>query len=146
MNPYDAYITTAKMSMSEREVEASALTKAALLLQACQDHWEMPDREQKLLEALEFNQKLWSIFQASLIQPDHPMSAPLRQDILNLSGFIDKRIFELIAFPDRAKLTAIIQINQNLAAGLRTGEPQPEARNVSAYDAAVEHQEATIWG
>ena len=36
MNPYDAYVNTAKMSMSDREVEAAALTKAALLLQTCQ--------------------------------------------------------------------------------------------------------------
>ena len=72
MNPYDAYVSTAKMSMSDREVEASALTKAALLLQNCQQNWDAADRDRRLSEALEFNQKLWTIFQASLAEPDQP--------------------------------------------------------------------------
>ena len=126
MNPYDAYVTTAKMSMSDREVEASALTKAALLLQTCQRNWDAPGWEQRLSEALEFNQKLWSIFEASLAAADHPMAAALRRDILQLGGFIDKRIFDVMAFPAAEKLTAIIEINQNLAAGLRSCAPEPE--------------------
>jgi len=43
----------------------------------------------------------------------------VRQDILNLSLFVDKRIFEIMAFPAPEKLTALIKINRNLAAGLR---------------------------
>lgn len=132
MNPYDTYVNTAKMTMSDREVEAAALTKAATLLQDCRQNWDAPERDRRLLEALEFNQKLWSIFQASLVQPDHPMAPVLRQDILSLSGFIDKRIFELMAFPVPEKLAAIIDINQNLAAGLRSGESKPEIEPVPA--------------
>jgi len=145
MNPYDAYINTAKMSMSDREIEAAALTKAAALLQDCRVNWDAPDREQKLSEALEFNQKLWSIFQASLVQPDHPMAPDLRQNILRLGAFIDKRVFELMAFPDLAKLAAIIEINQNLAAGLRTGGPQPDMQSFPPYGNAPEHEETTVW-
>jgi flagellar protein FlaF len=37
-----------------------------------------------------------------------------------LSVFIDKRIFEIMAMPSPEKLTAIIEINRNVAAGLRT--------------------------
>lgn len=141
MNPYDAYVNTAKMSMSDREVEASALTKAALLLQSCQQNWDAPDREQKLSEALEFNQKLWSIFQASLMAADHPMPPALRQDILRLGVFIDKRIFDIMAFPDRAKLSAIIEINQNLAAGLRSAATSPATEPEIQPDAQPE----TVW-
>jgi flagellar protein FlaF len=36
-----------------------------------------------------------------------------------LASFIDKRIFETMAFPSPEKLTAIIEINCNIAAGLR---------------------------
>ena len=126
MSPYDAYASTAKMSMSDREIEASALTKAALLLQSCQQNWDAPDRDRSLTEALEFNQKLWSIFQASLAEPDHPMAPGLRNDILRLGHFIDKRIFEIMAYPDAEKLTVIIHINNNLAAGLRMGEASAE--------------------
>ena len=145
MSPYDAYVNTAKMSMSDREVEAWALTKAALLLQSCGQNWDAPDRDQKLSEALEFNQKLWSIFQASLIQPDHPMAMPLRQDILSLGAFIDKRIFELMAFPEAARLTAIIEINQNLAAGLRAGASRPEVQPLSGCETREETRDEIVW-
>jgi flagellar protein FlaF len=120
MTPYDAYVNTANLSMSDREIEAEALTKAALLLQMCQQNWDAPDRELKLTEALEFNQRLWSIFQGSLSEAEHPLPTQLRTDILRLGHFIDSRIFELLAFPASEKLNVIIHINQNLAAGLRT--------------------------
>jgi flagellar protein FlaF len=107
--------------MSDREVEAEALTKAALLLQMCQQNWDAPDGDRKLTEALEFNQKLWSIFQASLADAHHPLPPELRTDILRLGLFIDKRIFEVLAYPAPEKLNVIIQINQNLSAGLRMG-------------------------
>ena len=43
----------------------------------------------------------------------------LIRDLLRLSAFVDKRIFETIAFPSPEKLTAVININRNIAAGLR---------------------------
>jgi len=125
MTPYDSYSNPSMMG-SDQEVEASALSKAALLLKACQQNWDAPDRRSKLVEALEFNQKLWSIFQVCLAAPDHPMAVALRTDSLRLGHFIDKRIFEVIADPAAEKLTAIIQINLNLAAGLRAGAKREE--------------------
>ena len=141
MNPYETYVNTAKLSMSDREVEAAALTRAALLLQTCQQNWDAPDRESKLTEALEFNQKLWSIFQASLAESDHPMPVALRQDILRLGAFIDKRIFELMAFPSPDKLAIIVRMNQNLAEGLRTGAPPQESLQPSRYRTQEEDRE-----
>ena len=43
----------------------------------------------------------------------------LKENVLSLSAFIDKRIFEVMAFPSPEKLNIIININQNIAAGLR---------------------------
>ena len=88
-------------------VEAAALTKAAALLKNCQANWNAPDRERSLAEALEFNQKLWCIFQASLAAHDHPLPAVLRQDVLRLGIFIDKRIFEVMAYPAPEKLKTL---------------------------------------
>ena len=48
------------------------------------------------------------------------MEKNLRQDLLNLSIFIDKKIYEMKAYPDPENLTIIININNCLAAGLRT--------------------------
>ena len=144
MTPYDAYVNTANMSMSDRQVEAEALTRAALLLQMCQENWDAPDRDRKLMEALEFNQKLWSIFQASLAEADHPMPVELRTDILRLGRFIDKRIFEVQAYPAPEKLNVIVQINQNLAAGLRMGEGNAaEWTAVEAEGSSL--REETVW-
>jgi flagellar protein FlaF len=145
MNPYETYGTTARMSMSDREVEAAALTKAASLLKACQDDWEAAGRDRRLADASEFNQKLWSIFQSSLLAPDHPMPIELRQNILRLSLFIDKRIFEIMADPAPEKLTAIIQISRNLAAGLRAGEVRGEDYRLPETGTVDERPDAGIW-
>jgi flagellar protein FlaF len=72
-----------------------------------------------LEEALKYNQKIWTLFQAELAKPDNPLPKKLREDLLSLSAFVDKRIFELLSFPTPEKLTAIININLNIAAGLR---------------------------
>jgi flagellar protein FlaF len=122
-NQLEAYRSVQKTTtMSGREIEASVLTQAALKLQCCQSNWGSVDNEEKLDEALKYNQKIWSIFQGELAKDDNPLPKKLRQDILSLSLFIDKRIFEILSFPSPEKLTVIININLNLAAGLR-GSP-----------------------
>jgi len=120
----NAYTTMQKEHLSGRELEASVLTRAGLMLKTVQENWQAPDHEQKLLEAIKFNQKVWSFFQAELSDPDNPMPKNLREDILNLSIFIDKRLFEVMANPDKDKLQIVIDIDFNIAAGLRT-TPQP---------------------
>lgn len=120
----DAYTTVQKDALSGRELEASVLTRAANMLKNCQDNWDAHDRPQLLQEAIHFNQKVWSLFQAELSSPDNPLPRKLREDILSLSLFIDKQVFQIQAFPDPEKLTIIIDINRNIAAGLLT---RPEA-------------------
>jgi len=104
--------------MSGHEIEASVLNQAALRLKECQDNWDADDRDQRLNAALNFNQQIWSILQAELIKADHPLPKPIRQNLLSLSVFIDKRILETMAFPSPEKLTIVIDINRNIAAGL----------------------------
>lgn len=105
--------------LTGRELEAHILTKAALKLKECQQKWDTPDRPKLLDEAIRYNQKIWSFFQSELSTPENPLPRELRQDILNLSLFIDKRLFEVLAFPQTDKLNIVIDINLNLAAGLR---------------------------
>ncbi len=109
--------------MPGREIEAAVLTKAARKLKACQEHWDADHRDDMLDEALKFNQRIWSIFQSELSHEDNPLPKKLRLDIIRLSAFIDKRIFETMAEPSPDKLSIIIDINNNLAAGLR-GSPE----------------------
>jgi len=117
-----AYEHVSKATRSGREVEAAVLTKAAVKLKECQDNWDAPDREHKLYEALKYNQRIWSIFQSELSREDHEIPKKLRFDILRLAAYIDRRIFETMAFPAPEKLDIVININNNLAAGLR-GSP-----------------------
>lgn len=119
-NAANAYTTMQKETLSGRELEASVLSRAGLMLKQVKDNWDAPDRDNKLMEAVKFNQKVWSFFQAELSDPENPLPKNLREDILNLSIFIDKRLFEVIAFPEAEKLDIVIDINFNIAAGLRT--------------------------
>lgn len=123
-NSVNAYTAIHKESLSGRELEASVLSRAGLMLKSVKENWGAPDRDQKLLEAIKFNQKVWSFFQAELSDPENPLPKNLREDILNLSIFIDKRLFEVMAFPDPEKLAIVIDIDFNIAAGLRTNAGQ----------------------
>jgi len=118
-SPLQAYETVNKKTMSGREIEAAVLTKAARKLKDCQDSWDADDSQQRLNEALKFNQLVWSILQEELKKEDNPLSRKLRSDLLRLSVFIDRRIFETMAEPSPEKLNIVININNNIAAGLR---------------------------
>jgi flagellar protein FlaF len=111
-----AYESVSKATQSGREIEAAVLTKAAVKLKECQDDWDAPDRDNRLEEALKYNQRIWSIFQSELSREDHELPKKLRLDILRLAAFIDRRIFEALAFPEPEKLNIVININNNLPA------------------------------
>lgn len=127
-NPIDTYASIQKENLSGRELEASILTRAGIMLKTVKENWDASDRDEKLMEAIKFNQKVWSFFQAELTDPENPLPRNLRQDILNLSVFVDKRLFEIMANlqPDPENLGIIIDINFNIAAGLRSKPDQSE--------------------
>ncbi|MCX5809861.1 MAG: flagellar biosynthesis regulator FlaF [Proteobacteria bacterium] len=118
----NAYKKTLKTTLLGRELEAAVLTKAAHLLKSCQEQWNGEGNFKRLDEALTFNQKIWTIFQDELAREDNPMPAQLRANILKLSLIIDKRIIEVMGNPSPEKLDLIVNINLNIAAGLR-GSP-----------------------
>ena len=118
-NAMISYESVDNMTMPGRGIEAAVLTKAARKLRECQDNWNINDHDRKLEDALKYNQRIWSIFQVELARDDNPLPKQLRSDILKLSAYIDRRIFETLASPSPDKLTMVIQINENLAAGLR---------------------------
>jgi flagellar protein FlaF len=115
----ESYRTAQNSVMSGRQIEAAALTRCALLISDCQKNWDDPDGDINLAEALRTNQKVWSIFQSELVKEDNPLPRQLKEDILSLSLFIDKRTLEVMAYPAPEKLKILIDINLNLAAGLR---------------------------
>jgi flagellar protein FlaF len=112
--------------VSEREIDAYALTQSALKLRECQQNWDLPEKERidRLFAALRINSKLWSIFQAEITREENPLPRQIRQDILTLSLFVDKRARDIMCFPEPEKLTVLININLNLAAGLSASNAQ----------------------
>ncbi|NLW35661.1 MAG: flagellar biosynthesis regulator FlaF [Syntrophorhabdus aromaticivorans] len=116
-----AYRTAQKATIvSEREIDAYALTQCALKLRECQQKWSLSEKERidRLFAALKINSKLWSIFQAEITREDNPLPKQVRQDLLTLSLFVDKRTKDIMCFPEPEKLEILININLNLAAGL----------------------------
>lgn len=110
------YDTVNKSTMSGRDVEAEVLTRAALRLKECQENW---GRGEKLHDALKYNQRIWTILEAEIEKTDNPLPMALKRDLLRLILFIDKRTIETLAYPSPDKLRILIEINTNIAAGLR---------------------------
>ncbi|MCA1907280.1 MAG: flagellar biosynthesis regulator FlaF [Magnetospirillum sp.] len=106
-----------------RATEAWALTEAARRMSLAQKP-EVSDEE--LLVAVRLNWRLWTIFQAELASPECPLPLEMRQDMLSLCNFIDKRTVEIISDVDRAKIDALININRQIAAGLFATPSQAE--------------------
>jgi flagellar protein FlaF len=115
----DAYKKVEQETISGSEVEAAVLIKAANKLEECQKNWDADGYESMLDESLKFNQLIWSIFQSELAAEDNPLPKDLRLNLLRLSSFIDGRSLETLAYPASEKLTILININRNIAAGLR---------------------------
>ncbi|MBI5063912.1 MAG: flagellar biosynthesis regulator FlaF [Desulfatitalea sp.] len=124
-NAVKTYQNVLKETMSGRETEARVLTQGALKLIECQKNWDAPDRNSRLDNALRYNQRLWSIFQVELAKEDNPLPANIKTNMILLSRFVDRRIFETMAFPSPEKLDIIIKINHNIAAGLRGSASGP---------------------
>jgi len=118
-HPLDAYKTVESNTLTGRELEAMVLSKAAMVLQDVRNHWEEADLTVRLDEALRYNQRLWTFFQVELGSTENPLPSEIRQNLLSLSKYIDKRTFEVMASPVREKLDILISINNNIAAGLR---------------------------
>jgi flagellar protein FlaF len=75
----------------------------------------------RFLAALRQNWRLWTIFQASLLDPDCTMPPLIRGNLLGLANFIDKRTAELLAKPDSAGAEPLININVQIGEGLLAG-------------------------
>jgi flagellar biosynthesis activator protein FlaF len=118
-NALKAYQSVEKETISGRETEARVLTQGAVKLIDCQRNWDAPDRRARLNTALTYNQRIWSIFQVEVSDPMNPLPRDIKRNIMHLSHFIDRRIFDIMAFPAPEKLNVLININRNIAAGLR---------------------------
>ncbi len=129
-NPYaqasGAYDSNAKENAgNQREVEARILYKSNRQIQALMDNWEERSKE-SLDEALKYNRDIWMLFYDTAIEnKDGNRPNDLRSNIVNLANFIFKREMEILSDPRPEKLQILININNEIAAGLMT-QPQEQ--------------------
>lgn len=118
-NPLDAYQDVERTTLSGRDLEAAVLGKAAAFLSQVRNNWNAPDHKTMLDDALRYNQRLWTFLQVDLISEENALPAAIKQNLLSISAFVDKRTYELMAQPKPEGLDVLIAINQNIAAGLK---------------------------
>lgn len=112
-----AYQQVAKQTVSPREVEANLLSRSAGHLQRIRDDWEAHNGQ--LSAALLHNRKLWTVFLETSINTENPLPSAIKQNVANLAVFVMKHTLQLQANPTPSKLDVLININRELAAGLR---------------------------
>ena len=112
-----AYQKVGKQTVSPRVLEANLLSRAAAQLQMVRDNWDT--RRHELREALLFNRKLWNIFLTSVTGEQSQLPDKLRENIANLGLFVMKQTVSMTDNPVPQKLDVLININRELAAGLR---------------------------
>lgn len=110
-----AYQRTQNSAMSAKQMEVMAFNRAASRLkQAGENIHNIGD----YISALQFNQRLWTAIQASLMEDDGRVPEPVRTNMLNLSLFIDRHTLDAIHKPAADKLQSLIEINLAMAGGL----------------------------
>ena len=112
-----AYGKVAKQTANPRELEADLLLKAAGKLQAIRDSWEQ--MRPTLDEALLYNRKLWTVFLTSVTEDGNPLPREIRQNIANLGLFVMNQTLSVQSDPRPEKLGSLININREIASGLR---------------------------
>src|ERR1700704_5094424 len=112
-----AYRAVATEIASPRELEADLLRKAGARLQAVCDNWD--SNKSDLDGALLFNRKLWTVFLSSVTSGDSPLPAEIRQNVANLGTYIMTQTMALSTNPRIEVVASLININRELAAGLR---------------------------
>ena len=112
-----AYQQVGKQTVSPRVLEANLLSRAAGQLQRVRDEWDTAQGE--LFTALTYNRKLWTVFLGSVTGEESQLPKALRENIANLGLFVMKHTVTVQSRPEARKLDVLININRELAAGLR---------------------------
>ena len=113
----NAYSKIAQATHSPRELEAAILMKAATRLQAIRDDWE--GRRRELADALTYNRKLWTVLVSSATETGNPLPSGIKQNVANLGIFIFNHTLAVMSQPAPERLAILIDINREIAAGLR---------------------------
>ncbi|CAO3360258.1 flagellar biosynthesis regulator FlaF [Azospirillum palustre] len=101
-------------SDNPRDVEAWALAEAARRIIAASHAKD----EKAYREALQLNQRLWTIFQAAITEEDCGHPPEVRTNIAALSLLVDRETTNRLIDLDFSKIDTLVNINRNVASGL----------------------------
>lgn len=104
-------------------VEAWGLTQAARRLNEAKSSGDAT----AMKAAIRLNWRLWTIFQAELLDPQCTVPLEIRENVLSLANFIDKHTVAFMAEPKPEMLDVLIGINRELAGGLFAAPAKAEA-------------------
>ena len=112
----DVYRRAQNLAASPRAAEAAAFAKAVLLLTQA---GRRPGDYAVYAAALEFNRMLWTVVQADVADALNPLPDDVKSDLLEVSLFVDRQTVKALAAPRPENLAPLIEIDRNLARGLR---------------------------
>ena len=83
MNTSNLYRQTEVSGLNQIELESRALLKSASVLGDIKNHWE--ECKGRLPEALEKNNKLWSVISTCMAEEECPHTKEVKSNIMNLA-------------------------------------------------------------
>lgn len=136
-NPYAQQQRNALEHSSPQAAEGWALIEMARRLEEAR---QQDDRAQ-ILTHTRTNWRIWTIIQSELVDPECTVPKEIRENLLSLSNFIDKRSAEIIATPEAEKLAVLVNINRQVGSGL-LGNPGTEDAAASGGNVQGESADA----
>jgi flagellar protein FlaF len=128
---HSAYTAHQRGTENSRDIDARALLSCASRLQVALDSGAQDIHA--YADAVRHNQRLWTIFQVALCDPDNPLPKDLKMTLLNLSRYIDRTSFRVIGEFSPQLVKSLIDINRAIAAGLSRKPPvSAEVKPVTA--------------
>ncbi|MGA0532195.1 flagellar biosynthesis regulator FlaF [Hansschlegelia sp. KR7-227] len=107
----------AQTTASPRERDAQLLLRAAARFAAALS--AEPFDRSAARDAATFNRKLWTVFLSAASRAENPLDAATKANLKKIALFVLKRCSMIEIEPKAEQLTALININRNIAEGLR---------------------------
>lgn len=119
-NPAQTYAKNAQETGNPRELEAQLLMRAASKLQAVKDGEVTGNMN--IISAVRYNRRLWIVFADALSKAENKLPPEIKRNVTSLAMFVlnRSRTIETAAEPNPERLGVLININREIAAGLRT--------------------------
>ena len=128
MNNYHNYYNNAETNiLDQKSLEVRALLRTASHLNQIKENWD--ERKGELDEALEKNRRLWSIFAGAALDGSSPQGVDIKNNIKLLAALIFKKTISLMVNPVQTELQELIDINLNIAEGLKKN-PDESVENI----------------